>query len=425
MKRIVSILLCVALVFGGCSQPQQQVTDSSAMQQEAVQADMAKTTEESESATIEENISFDSFEIQNVGPTYTGLNDDSLLESIEDSIYTEAISALDSEDYVVENVNAIYVSKAYLEELAYNSKSNIFFGYTLDELDTLFQGSKYYFTLGEDGQTAVKAFGVVQDSTVEEIAKNVAIGSGVILVCVTVSALTGGVAPAVSMIFAVSAKTAATVAVSSAALGGVLAGGIRGIQTGDFDEAVKAGALAASEEFKWGAIMGATLGGATEAFALKTATKAGLTMNEVAKIQRESKLPIEVISQMHSWDEYLVYKESGLKPIMVSGKTALVQDIDWFYRSPTPDGRGITNLERMLKGLAPIDPATGNAYQLHHIGQKSDATLAVLTGEQHQGNSAILNIAGKESEVDHAKFAKTRKKFWQSLAYYVIENKGI
>lgn len=425
MKRMISLLLCVALAFSGCSQPQQQVTESSAEQQDAVQADAVETAEESESGIIEENVSFDSFEVQNVEPTYTGLNDESLLESIEDLIYTDAIAALDSEDYVVEAVNAIYVSKAYLEELAYNSKSNIFFGYTLDDLDTLFQGSKYYFTLGEDGQTTVKAFEAVQDSTIEEIARNVAIGSGVILVCVTVSALTGGVAPAVSMIFAVSAKTAATVAVSSAALGGVLAGGIRGVQTGNFDEAVKAGALAASEEFKWGAIMGATLGGATEAFALKTATKAGLSMNEVAKIQRESKLPVDVISQMHSWDEYLVYKDAGLKSVMLNGRTALVQDIDWFYRSPTPDGRGITNLERMLKGLAPIDPATDKAYQLHHIGQKSDATLAVLTGEQHQGNSAILNIFGKESEIDRKSFAKTRKEFWQSLAYYVIENKGI
>ena len=419
MKCVIALLLCIALVFSGCSsQPQPQVAESDNVLPETSNVEVAEVE-------VEETVGFEDFEPQIIEPTYNGLSDQALLDSIEDSIYAEAVAALDSEDYVIEGVNAIYVPKSYLEELAYNSKENVFFGYTLSELDDIFQGQKYYFTLGEDGQTTVRALEERAPLDIDAIVKNVAIGTGVIFVCVTVSALTGGVAPAVSMIFAVSAKTAAITAVSSAALGGVAAGAIKGIQTGSFDEAVDAGLLAASEEFKWGAVLGGITGAGIEAFALKSATKAGLTMNEVAVIQRESKIPIDVIAQFHSMEEYAVYKKAGLKPLIVNGRTALVRDIDWFYISELPDGTKVFNIERMLKGLAPIDPATGKAYQLHHIGQKSNATLAILKESEHQGNAKILNIAGKESEIVRGDFAKTRQEFWKSFANAVLENGGI
>lgn len=266
----------------------------------------------------------------------------------------------------------------------------------------------------------------IEDVNTETILKNVAIGTGVILICVTVSVVSAGVgAPAVSMIFAVSATTAETMALSSAAFGGISAGIIRGIQTGDFNEAIETAALSGSEGFKWGAITGAVLGGTSEAFLLKAATKSGLTMNEAAIIQADSGLPIDVISQMHSLNEYLVYKEAGLKPIMVNGRIALVQNIDLDYVSQLADGTDVTNLVRMQRGLAPLDPATGKAYQLHHIGQKADGTLAVVTEAQHQGNSAILNIVGKESEINRAGFATVRKEFWEYMGKVVFANGGI
>ena len=121
----------------------------------------------------------------------------------------------------------------------------------------------------------------------------------------------------------------------------------------------------------------------------------------------------------------MVYKKAGLKPVMVNGKTALLQEIDLNYVSRLPDGTKVTNLVRMQNGYPPIDPATGKAYQLHHIGQKADATLAVLTEEQHQGNSAILNICGKKSEIVRSEFATTRKEFWKYVGNYVFNNGGI
>ena len=163
----------------------------------------------------------------------------------------------------------------------------------------------HIFTLSEDGTTTVQELQEIEDVSTETMLKNVAIGTGVILVCVTVSVVSAGVgAPAVSMIFAASATTAETFAISSAVFGGISAGVVRGIQTGDFNEAMKAAAMGATEGFKWGAISGAT--------------KSGLTMNEAAFIQADSNLPIDVISQLHSMDEYLIYEDAGLKTMMVN-----------------------------------------------------------------------------------------------------------
>ena len=404
MKRLIALFLSLTMVLTGCSKPQTQNPAS-------------ESTINAVSAPAE---------WVEVLPEFDSLSDENLLLEVENLVYRETVEALDSEEYVVENVSAVYLSKEYLEEAAFNSQSNVYFGYTLAELDEIFQGTRYIFTLGDDGTTAVQELQVIDDHTAETMLRNIAIGTGVILVCVTVSVVSAGAgAPAVSVIFAASATTAKTMAVSSAAFGGISAGVVRGIETGDFDEAMEAAALGATEGFKWGAVSGAVIGGGSEAFLLKSATKSGLTMNEVALIQKESNLPMDVISQFHSMKEYSVYKEAGLKPVIVNGRVALVQDIDLNYVSELPDGTKVSNLERMQSGFAPIEPATGKAYQLHHIGQKADGTLAVLTEDQHLGNSTILNIAGKASEIDRPGFGNTRKEFWKYAGTYVFGNGGV
>ena len=75
----------------------------------------------------------------------------------------------------------------------------------------------------------------------------------------------------------------------------------------------------------------------------------------------------------------------------------------------------VTNLQRMAEGYAPIEPATGKAYQLHHVGQKADASLAILTEKVHQEKSSILHVI-KESEIDRKAFDKVRKEFWKAYA---------
>lgn len=396
MKRLIALILACALLTG-CT-PQ---TNSDGIQEETT-APATSQPESSYSFTEEEP------------PEFSDLADVNLLPYLEDSIYSELVTALNSEDYFVENVNAIYISKEYLEEVAYNSQENIYFGYTLSELDSYFQGTRYVFTLGDDGQTVVTEF-QKYDDTYDQMLKNVAIGTGVILVCVTVSIVTYGAgAPAVSMIFAASAKTGTIMALSSGVFSGVSAGVVKGIETGDLNESMKAAALAGSEGFKWGAISGTIARGAGEAIALKGATLNGLTMNEAALIQKESKLPLEFIKNFHAMDEYTVLKNAGLTLSKVNGRMALTQNIDWDFIGDIEDGR--TNAQRVIDGLAPLDQL-GKPYELHHIGQMSDSPLAILTNSQHKSNYSVLhaNTGSTASNIDRNLFAKQKQDFWKAL----------
>lgn len=342
-----------------------------------------------------------------------GLSDPNLHRYVEDSLYSSLVSGLASDGFFVENVEAVYISQEYLDELAYNSQANIFFGYTLAELEAEFQSAKFIFTLSDDGTTVVEPF-QDYDDTYDKVLKNVAIGTGVILICVTVSVLTGGAAPAISLIFAASAKTGTIMALSGAAMGAASAGIITGIQTDDMDSALKAATLAGSEGFKWGAITGAISGGASQAIKLKGATLSGLKMNEVATIQRESKYPLDVIKQFKTMDQYKVCKDAGLVSRMINGKAALVRPVDLNYI----DVDGLSNLQRMRLGLSALDPTTGQAYELHHIGQKMDSTLSILTKAEHMqgGNNSIWHIFGEASEINRPAFAVQKSSFWKNMA---------
>jgi hypothetical protein len=216
------------------------------------------------------------------------------------------------------------------------------------------------------------------------------------------------------MVFAASAKTGTVVALSSGVFSGCAAGVVTGIKTNDFSKAVKSATIAGSDAFKWGAITGTIIGGATAVTALKGATLGGLKMSQAAAIQKESKYPLDVIKQFKTTKQYEICKVAELKPTMINGKTALTRKIDLKYA----DELGRTNITRMKQGLSPLDPATAQPYELHHIGQKTDSTLAILTKSEHMqgGNNEIWHEFGKASEIVRDDFAKQRADFWKSLA---------
>lgn len=206
---------------------------------------------------------------------YSSFGDSILLQQIEDEVYAEIENTLKSDDYEINSVHAIYISQEYLDELAFNSQMNVFFGFTIDEIEAQFQGKKYVFTLGADCQTTIKPLEVLEEHTFEQVIQNVAIGSGVVLLCVTVSVVATSVgAPAtISVVFATAARTAMTYATKGFVLGGLSAGIVKGIETGNFEEAVKTGFAVGSEGFKWGAISGAVVGGFSEALSLRGAIR--------------------------------------------------------------------------------------------------------------------------------------------------------
>ena len=477
MKRVLALLLVFAMLLTGCgkapSGPEPTATPKATpeVKEQASEQVVSPTPETIDLHYLEDNpgkiIEGDSKSAPKE-PKFSRLNDPELLNYVEQNVFAEVAAQL-GPDYRVDNVSATYISKEYIEELEYNSQANVFFGYTLAELDKQFQGTPYVFTLDEEHHETTVIPLEKYDDTYERVLKNVAIGTGVILVCVTVSAVSGGLgAPAVSMIFAASAKTGTIFALSSGAMGTTIAGITKYVETGDLDESLKAGALAGSESFKWGAISGAVIGGGTELVTLKTAARGGLSLNEVATILKENDLPANFLKQIHSMDEYyelvaladqgglaiqdianicmntgyplevvkmfhsvgestVYFEQAGLYAETINGEMFLVRSIDLSYQSELA-GQTVTNLERMKLGYAAIDPITGQSFQLHHIGQTVDSPLAILTPFEHTGggNNAILhnvNIEaghGVHSLISDAEWTAQKIEFWQSFAEFLV-----
>ncbi len=281
MKRIIALVLAWVLLLSACAS-QVENNDTS-----SVLSTIPQLNESSNQAT------------------FNNLDDPQLLQYVEDTVYAGLVDEFSSEDYIIKNVSAIYYSKEYLEEVGYNSKANIFFGYTLAELDEQFQGEQYVFTLSDDGETTVQLL-EDYDDTYDRVIKNVAIGTGVILVCVTVSVVSGGIGVStISTIFAASAKTGTTFALSSAGFSGVFAGAVTGIQTKDFHQAVNAAALTGSESFKWGAISGVLIGGLSAASELQN------TANAIDDVPswRQSEIDVQKLYDGERQKTYLSGKE--------------------------------------------------------------------------------------------------------------------
>lgn len=415
IKKCICMLLVVSLLLTGCAS---NISGTESSSEEMTTAAVIVSEDVADVEEYASPLEPDDYEDEDEDPTpyeyvvdFSSLNNEELWSYIEEDVYLEVAEQLNSEDYFIESIKTRYISQEYIDEMAYNSMSNVFFGYTLEELDKDFSGTRYVFTLGDNGETIVTEMEGYDDSY-ERMIKNVAIGTGVILVCVTVSVVTGGLgAEAISIVFAGAAKSGTIFALSSATLGGVSKAAIVGLQTGDMDQALKEGAVTASEEFKWGAILGCITGGISEASVVSKFKNVNLKvpLKDAVKIQKESKLPIDIIEQFHSMEEYNVFKEAGLTAKMVNGKTALIRNIDLAIK----DSKGRTNLERMKLGLAALD-ANGKPYELHHIGQEAEGALAILTQAEH--DNAVLHGFKEISEINRPEFRKVRQQFWKDMA---------
>lgn len=390
MKRIIAVIITIAFLLTGCSIGGKN------------QESKTKTTT---TTSISEKLKFGDMK-----------NSESL-EQYKDEVYSTLINSFGNKEYYIEDIKATYVSQEYIDEINENSKENIYFGYTLSQLDKQFSGKRYVFTADDNGKTVVKEF-EKYDDTYEQVIKNVSVGAGVILFCATVSAVTGGVT---YIVFATAASEGTKMALSAGGISAVISGGVTYVQTGDINKSLKSAALEGSKEFKWGAILGSVAGGfkgKSIAKELKKhdVTKKGLTLKEAYKIQKELKYSPEVIKYIGSEKEYEVYKNAGNFEQVVNGKKALIQKIDLQYKSKYK-GEMITNYERIKKyGLAPLDN-TGASYEIHHMGQESNSTYAILTKVQHQKNTAILHPNRNNSKVKHGyEWEKAKKEFWKSYA---------
>ena len=137
--------------------------------------------------------------------------------------------------------------------------------------------------------------------------------------------------------------------------------------------------------------------------------------NQVECVQTASEYLKEVSPEITP-EELAVYDNAGLSVERVGDRVCLTQpDIDLEYE----DANGMTNLERMENGLAPINPEDGLPYELHHVGQKNNAPLAELTHSQHMSpeTNKTLHPIRSGSEVDHGySWRDVREEHWKSRA---------
>ena len=148
-----------------------------------------------------------------------------------------------------------------------------------------------------------------------------------------------------------------------------------------------------------------------------------LTDEEKAKIKEEMGWVDEIIDDIQNIKQYEILKNAGLKEAEINGRKCLIKEnIDLDYT----DEDGISNRDRIARGLAPLDSKTGNPLELHHLGQKADSPLIELTEEEHRTgeyedgkkNQSLWHDNTKETEVhgEGNSWDQERKVHWKARA---------
>ncbi len=174
-NKVIALPLCFALALQGCGVPAQNSAESSPSN------DASSSTQESTEVT----------------GSNQKISDAAFVENLQDAVYDLIVDDLDengdTEDLglEVQEVKAVYLSKEYIEQYSFNSKETKFFGSTLGELEAKFGDQKYVFDLDENGKTVCHAVNDF-DNTFEQVSQVATLGTGAILVSVTIISATGG-----------------------------------------------------------------------------------------------------------------------------------------------------------------------------------------------------------------------------------------
>lgn len=227
-----AVPLCLALALQGCGAP-------------------AQTGNVANSATSQESA-------QPVASNNQKMSDADFVKKLEDSVYQLIVKDLDEngnrKDLQVQDVKAVYLSKEYLEQYTYNTKETKFFGTTLGELEKKFDKQKYVFDIDENGKTTCHAVGDF-DNTFDEVTQAALLGSGVILISVTIVCVTGG-APVTALV-ACTANSAPAITANQAHLALLAASSAVAIfDDGDVGDAAKDIAFDTGSDFVMQAIGG-------------------------------------------------------------------------------------------------------------------------------------------------------------------------
>lgn len=149
----------------------------------------------------------------------------------------------------------------------------------------------------------------------------------------------------------------------------------------------------------------------------------GLTEAEKTKIREETGWSDEIIDNIKNMEQYEILKNAGLTEVEINGRKCLIKEnIDLDYK----DEDGVSNRERIARGLAPLDSETGKPIELHHLGQKVDSPLVELTEEEHRTgeyedgkkNQSLWHDNTVETEVhgEGNSWVQERKAHWKARA---------
>ena len=137
MKKVIALILCAVMVLSGCSSASSankqanqsegsQVESSISEEATATESEVQKESSEEVEASMQA-ASAETMELKEVTPSFTGMDDPELLSYVENNVYANLVQTLDSDEYFVENVEGVYISQEYVDELTYNSQSNVYF----------------------------------------------------------------------------------------------------------------------------------------------------------------------------------------------------------------------------------------------------------------------------------------------------------
>ena len=73
----------------------------------------------------------------------------------------------------------------------------------------------------------------------------------------------------------------------------------------------------------------------------------------------------------------------------------------------------------MVNGRVPYDSSTGERLELHHIGQKKDGTLAIMTQSEHDNPAIHGFLERTEAHALGNNWDAERQAFWKMFAEMV------
>lgn len=233
-NKLIALPLCFALALQGCGVPSQGNTTTES------------TTTQGASQTAENT---------------QKISDAGFVQNLQDGVYNMIVSDLNesgsTKQIEVQEVKAVYLSKEYIEQYSFNSKETKFFGSTLAELEAKFGDQKYVFDIDENGHTVCHAVNDY-DNTFEKVSEVALLGTGVILISVTLACAAGG-APVTALV-ACTGPSAGAITANQAQIALLAASSAVAIfDNGDVGDAAKDIAFDTGSDFIMQAIGGTTV----------------------------------------------------------------------------------------------------------------------------------------------------------------------